>query len=74
MVEGRTGWVFPNPLDLIAPDSMHAAHHAPEEFGCGIRLRDFIRVHADWAERDPEASGRLPAWYDALHNVKATTK
>jgi hypothetical protein len=65
----RTGWVFPNPLDLNSPYSMHAAQHVPEEFGYEIRMRDFVRVHAYWAEREPEAAGGLPAWYDHLRNV-----
>lgn len=60
----RTGWVFPNPLDLNAPYSMHAAQHVPEEFGYEIRMRDFVRVHAYWAEREPvAAAGGLPTWY-----------
>lgn len=69
----RSGWVFPNPLDLNAPYSMHAAQHVPEEFGHEIRMRDFVRVHAYWAEREPEAAaGGLPAWYGALKSTKTT--
>jgi integrase len=67
----RTGWVFPNPLDLNAPYSMHAAQHVPEEFGFGIKMRDFVRVHAYWSEREPEsAAGGLSAWHQRLREAE----
>jgi hypothetical protein len=39
----------------------------------GIRMRDFARVHAYWAEQEPEAAaGGLPAWYGELKSTKTT--
>jgi hypothetical protein len=68
----RSGWVFPSPLDLNAPYSMHAAQHVSEEFGYEVRMRDFVRVHAYWAEREPEpAAGGLPAWTAHLRSPRS---